>query len=94
MFQPIAFTMFADLLAHTGKLTARVSTMDVLMERTTELRTAQAFLTRVDTTSEVELEGMVDTLNALSVPPPELLRPKRPGARGAHWRNQLGADLQ
>ena len=37
----------------------------LLRERTTELKAAQEFLTRVDAISEAEVMGMVDNLNAL-----------------------------
>jgi len=59
------------MAVHIEELSAQLAKRDKLLgERTTELKAAQAFLTRVDAISEAEVMGMVDNLNALisSVP--------------------------
>ena len=65
----VTLTKLAESLAavaHTRELSARLSTVDkLLLERTTELNAAQAFLTKVDAVSEAELVSMVDNLNNL-----------------------------
>jgi hypothetical protein len=53
-------------VAQARELSARLSAMDrLLLERTTELKAAQAFLTKADDVSEAELVGMVENLNCL-----------------------------
>jgi hypothetical protein len=48
------------------ELSARLAEKDKLLtERATELKAAQAFLTKVDAVSEAEVVGMVDNLNTL-----------------------------
>ena len=65
----VTLTKLAESLAavaHTRELSARLSTVDkLLLERTTELNAAQAFLTEVDAVSEAELFSMTDNLGNL-----------------------------
>jgi len=54
------------VVSRVQELTAQLAEKDkLLVERTTELKAAQEFLTRVDTVSETEVVGMVGSLNTL-----------------------------
>jgi hypothetical protein len=67
------FSKFPTKLAQLQGADVRVQELSVLLaekekllgERTTELKAAQAFLTKVDAVSEAEVVGMVDNINTL-----------------------------
>lgn len=63
---PVKLSESLPAVAHARELSARLSATDkLLLERTIELRAAQAFLTRTDDISEAELVGMIESLNTL-----------------------------